>query len=180
MPSLKFLFLCFAFLTRILMDPVYGKDSFLYNQKGQLRLDTTLTISAQQYDTWRQAELDIVYVLSHIQIPDLFMEGIPVPEGTKSVVIATFVCDTADITDVHALNDTSWYARAVERGLKSFGKSIAGKLKGYSARTSEGVYTGRYYVAISFMLIDFYEQLNLQKAVPVIKTTIPLLDSRAH
>ncbi|MBK5285562.1 MAG: hypothetical protein JJE25_09165 [Bacteroidia bacterium] len=151
-----------------------SQQSFLYNDKGQLFLDTSLTITKAQLRTWVRVEFNLVGNLSRIEIPDLFREGSVKPTNTKSILIASFICDSSDIKNIEVLNDTGWYANAVVRGLQKQSKGIAAQLKSESRKTSEQIYMGKYYVAINFMLINFYEQLKNEKAVPVIQGTIPL------
>ena len=153
----------------------HSQQSFLYNEKGQLFLDTSLTITKAQLRTWSLAENNIVACLSKIEIPDLYREGTVKPKKGKNILIASFVCDSADIKDIEVLNDTGWYAHAVVRGLQKQGKGIAAQLKSERGKSSEQIYMGKYYVAINFMLINFYEQLKKEKSVPVIQGTIPLI-----
>ena len=54
------------------------------------------------------------------------------------------------------------------------GKGISDLLKVYGIGNN---YQGKYYVAINFMLIDFKEQLNAKKAIPIVRTSVPLVSS---
>jgi hypothetical protein len=168
---------CLTSLIVLLFAATASAQSYLYNEKGQLILDTSLTISQSQLMKWRQAENNIVAWLSRIKIPDLYREGVVKPQGGTQIFIAGFTVDSADIKDIEVLNDTSWYANAVVKGLKEQGKNIARTLKSRSRITQDQVYMGKYYVAVNFLLISFYEHLKNDKAVPIIQGTIPIIES---
>ena len=160
----------------------HSQQSFLYNKKGQLLLDTTLTITKAQLRTWVMAENNIVAGLSRIEIPPLFLEGVFRAKTEKKIFIVSFVCDSFDIKNVEVLNDTSWgwVAKSVINDIQKQGKGIAGHLKSRSRMTSEQIYMGRYYVAINFVMVNFDELLKNDKAVPIIKGTIPLVETIMH
>lgn len=154
-----------------------SRKSFFYNVKGQLILDTTLSITKPQYKTWVQAEFNLVAGFSRIEFPMIYLENAIKPKNT---LIVSFVCDTSDIHDIIVLNDTSGFAIAVIKGLKEQGSGIAAQLRSSSHSTSEGIYTGKYYFAINFVLVDFYEHLKTQNAVPIIRGTVPLVRIGIH
>lgn len=148
--------------------------SYFYNEKGQFYLDTTLTISKVQYQFWSSAENNLAAAFSRIEYPPLYLEnGIK----SKSPIIVSFVCDTSDITEVKVLNDSSVFATAITNGLKQQGKTIVARLKGVHRlpSPSETRYVGKYYIAFSFGLVDFYEQLKTEQAIPIIRQSIPFI-----
>jgi hypothetical protein len=155
--------------------------SYLYNEKGQLNSDTTLTITKAQYNTWSQAEFNLLAGFSQIKFPIIYLEN---GVKAKGVLIASFLCDTSDIKDVTIIKDSSGYpgyAQSVVQGLQEQGKSIAERLKKKARYIStDALYMGIYYVSFDFMLIDFYEQLRDRKAVPIIRGSIPAIDVGLH
>jgi hypothetical protein len=157
------------------------QKSVFYNDKGQLYLDTTLTITKAQYNVWSRAEFNLIAGFAHVKFPEIYVEN---NIKAKGVLIASFQCDTSDIKAVTILKDSSGspgYAISVIKGLQDQGKSIANILKQNALNfSSNPEYLGKYYVAFDFMLIDFYQQLNNRKAVPVIRGSIPLIDVGMH
>ncbi len=151
-----------------------GGKSYFYNEKGQFYLDTTLTISKIQYQFWRNTENNLAAAFSRIEYPPIYLEnGIK----SKSPIIVSFVCDTSDITEIKVLNDSSVFATAIANGIKQQGKTIVARLRGvnHSSSPSETRYVGKYYIAFSFGLVDFYEQLKTEQAIPIIRQSIPLI-----
>lgn len=176
---MKFIFFLYLF-SFLSITTKAQNQSFLYNEKGQFLLDTTLTISKGQYITWKFAEYNLVAGFSRIEIPDLILEGTIQPPITKRPLIVSFVCDTSDISEIKILNDSSAYANAVIVGLKKQGSRISSLLKSRSNFSSPAIYLGKYYVAFDFNVINFYEQLKTKKAVPIYKCTIPGIDVMMH
>ena len=102
------------------------------------------------------------------------------PPITKGPLIASFVCDSSDISDIKVLNDSGVYANAIKIGLKKHGLRISSTLKFRSNFSSPPIYLGKYYVAFDFNVIDFYERLKTEKAVPIYKCTTPGIDAMSH
>jgi hypothetical protein len=161
----------------LLISGLVGKSqvlkSYFYNEKGQLFLDTTLSITKPQFKAWTHAENNLVAGFSNIEFPPYYLENAIKPGHS---LIVSFVCDTSDIHDINVLNDTSGFAIAVIKGLQKQGSGIAELLKTGSRATSERNYVGKYYFAIDFVVVDFYEYLKTQRAVPVIRGSTPLVD----
>ena len=157
------------------------KKSVFYNQKGQLYLDTTLTITKSQYKIWAKAEDNLIAKFSNIKFPEIYLEN---NIKAKGILIASFICDTSNIKDVKVIMDSSGYpaySLSVIKGVQDQGKSIAAVLRATSSYFSSVTdYMGKYYVAFDFMIIDFYEHLKKRKAVPIIKSSIPTIYIRSH
>ena len=148
------------------------RSSLIYNEKGQLFVDSSLSISKLQYKTWTYAEYNLLAIFSTIEYPPIYLENGIKP---KNIIIASFFCDSTDIREIKVLNDSSAFSFAVISGLEKSGKRINDLLKGNAKNTTEKIYLGKYYIAFDFMLIDFYEQLKKQKAIPIIKSSIPMV-----
>jgi hypothetical protein len=148
--------------------------SGMYDSKCRLKHDSTLSISKALCETWSYAENNIAAHLSHVEIPKDYLET-----GFKlrHAVIASFECDSADVSDVRVLNDTTGYAGAVKDCIKKQGKKIAAELRQGSNKTAGKKYLGKYYVAFNFMLMNFNQQLKNGKAVPIIRSTTPIMDA---
>ena len=149
----------------------------IYNDKGQFYLDTSLTISSTQNQIWKHAENNLVAIFSKIDYPAIYLEnGIK----AKGPIIASFMCDTNDISDIKILNDTSVFATAIIKGLTQNGKRIVTQLRQSSRIYSISTYVGKYYIGFSFELVDFYQKLKTLKAVPIIRSSVPLMDYPGH
>src|SRR5690348_3789050 len=76
-------------------------QSILYNEKHQLRADTTFTISETQYKAWRYSEGNVIAGLSTIKFPPVYSENnIP----ANKILIASFVCDSNEVRDIEVIN----------------------------------------------------------------------------
>ena len=155
----------------------------MYDEKYRLRHDTTVSISKSLYETWTYAENNIAAYLSHVEIPKEYLESGYRP---RKAVVASFEFDSASISNIKILNDTSGYADAVKDCIKKAGRKIADELRKKSSLTTGKVYMGKYYVAFNFILMNFNQQLKNGKAIPIIRGTTPLMDvdkekiGRAH
>ena len=150
------------------------RTSSMYDDKCRLRHDTSLNISKALCETWSYAENNIAAYLSRVEIPKEYLES---GFRVKHAVIASFECDSADVDKIKVLNDTTGYADAVKDCIKNQGKKIASELKQKSRSTQAGKYIGKYYVAFNFMLMNFNQQLRNGKAVPIIRGTIPMVET---
>ena len=164
--SLLFLFpvLCVA------MANAQTKASFMYNEKYQFRTDTSLTVARALCETWSYAERNIAAILSDTKIPE---ENVQSGLRCKHPIIVSFECDSADISHIKFVNDTSSYGRAAAESLKKHGKKIAEQLRSKSSLTQEKKFLGKYYIAFNFLLLNFNDQFRNQKAIPVVGTTNP-------
>ena len=107
-----------------------------------------------------------------LPISNIYVENSIYPKG---ILIVSFRCDTNDISDITVLNDTGLYGKQAILGLKKQGRNIASELKLGASYSSKGKYLGLYYIPINFRLIDFYQELRKSNAVPIIKSTLPLI-----
>jgi hypothetical protein len=160
-------------LIAIMFANAQTNTSSMYDSKCRLKHDSTLSISKALCETWSYAENNIAAHLSHLEIPKEYLEN-----GFKArhAVIASFECDSADVSNVKVLNDTTGYADAVKNCIKSQGKKIAAELKQSSKKTESKKFMGKYYVAFNIMLMNFNQQLKNAKAVPIIRSTTPMMD----
>jgi hypothetical protein len=150
------------------------RSSLMYDDKCRLRRDTALSITQPLCDTWSYAEANIAALLSNTEIPKEYLDNGFKP---KHPVFASFECDSADISHIKVLNDTTGYGDAVKESLKKQGKAIAAELKSKSRSTDAKKYLGKYYVVFNFMLFNFQDQLRNAKAVPIFRSTNPNTDS---
>ena len=149
-----------------------GRDVYLYNERGQFYLDTTLSISQNQFEVWKRAEFNIIGYLSGVEYPPIYLENGIEPAG---IVIASFECDSDVISDIKILNDTSEFANSVKRKINEVRVRIINELKLHSKLNGHN-YTGKYYLAFNFLMIDFYKELTKSKSIPIIRGSVPLLD----
>ncbi len=154
-----------------------NSQSSIYNSNGQLYIDTSYSISSEQYKSWSHAESNLMCYFSKLEFPTIYLENNISPKG---ILIISFRCDTNDISDITVLNDTSLYAKQIILGLKKQSRNIASELKLGASYSSKGKYLGRYYIPINFRLIDFYQELRKSNAVPIIKSAEPLISRRMH
>ena len=150
-----------------------NSNSSIYNSNGQLYIDTSFSISAEQYKSWLHVESNLIAYFSNLEFPNIYVENSIYPKG---ILIVSFRCDSNDISDITVLNDTSLYGKQAILGLKKQGRNIASELKLGASYSSKGKYLGLYYIPINFRLIDFYQELRKSNAVPIIKSTVPLID----
>ena len=97
------------------------RSSLIYNEKGQLFVDSSLSISKLQYKTWTYAEYNLLAIFSTIEYPPIYLENGIKP---KNIIIASFFCDSTDIREIKVLNDSSAFSFAVISGLEKSGKRI--------------------------------------------------------
>lgn len=165
----------FVFVTLLIIQiPVFAQSrSYFYNENGQFLLDTTLTISKEQLRKWLRAENNIVAGLSNIEYPPIFLDNkIQPPEYP---IIVSFELDTADIKNIKIISDSSNYDHAVTNSLQKQGSDIAYRLNRWDSSKTEKI-SETYYLAIKFEMINFYEKLRQNHAVPVIRSSRPLID----
>ena len=147
--------------------------SSIYNSNGQLYIDTSLSVSSEQYKSWSYVESNLIYFFSKLELPTIYLENVVYPKG---IIIVSFTCDSNDISNIKVLNDTSYYAKRTILGLKKQSRNIASELKLGASYSSNGKYLGLYYIPINFKLIDFHQELRKSNAVPIIKSTVPIFN----
>lgn len=149
---------------------------FLYDQKGQLYLDSNLSISQNQLDVWNRAEMNVIAFLSDVKYPPIYWENGIKPKGP---IIASFECDTLQIFNIAVLNDTSEFGKVIENKMVEAKVKILKELI-FQSKVCRKDFIGKYYLAFDFRLIDFYKELNDSKAVPIIQRAPALIDNRMH
>lgn len=152
--------------------------SLIYNYKGQLRIDTSLTISQKQFKAWSMAESNILTHLSKaIEYPPLAKES-----GIKGVVIVSIECDTFEIKNIIPLtNYGGGLENAAVQGIEKIKKKILMefKLTQNIIRDMPILHPGTYYIPIDFNFIDLTKYMKNNHTIPILETKAPLISRSA-
>jgi hypothetical protein len=146
---------------------VCGQDNetLLYNYKGQLRADTTLTISQTQLDKWRPVEQYFIEMLvTQIEYSQMATES-----NISGTSIVSFDVDSlGKLIDFKTLKQVGGgLEEVVKQHLKVFDKlaTLAPKdKKNY-----------KYFLAFSFQLIDAEKFIKKENAIPITKVRYSLI-----
>jgi hypothetical protein len=140
-------------------------ETLLYNNKGQLRADTTLTITLGQLNKWRPVEEYIINMLvTQIEYSQMATES-----SLSGTSIVSFDVDSkGKLIDFKTLKQVGGgLEEVIKLNLKAFDKltSLAPKDKK----------SFKYYLALSFQLIDVETFIKEENAIPIIKVKYDLI-----
>lgn len=170
---------CLTFLGLFLSLLATSQDnpkSHIYNDKAQLRTDTTLSITQTQFERWWRAESNIIaYIASNIKYSELAKEN-----GIKGHLLVAFDCDTVEIKNIRVLHGIgAGIDENVVAGIKASAKKIIKEFKHMEKLFlgSYGQYEGTYYIPVDFILTDVVKELRNRNSIPIIQPLgFPLTD----
>ncbi len=168
--SLKYLII---FLISLPLLCVSQEDSrsAIYNYKGQLRIDTSLTIGYEQYRVWSNIEHNILnHLYKHVVYPTLAIES-----RQTGIVIISFYCDTLEIKNVRLIEkNTELLNNATIEGFTKIKEKLIYEFRAIlsSHHGQKYTYIGNYYLPIKFDLIDLNKQMTEDYIMPIIGTKI--------
>ena len=154
----------------ILLTPLFSnaQHSYIYNEKGQLRVDTTLSISQNQYQIWSLIEGNI---LAHVS-NNIDYNAMAKASGITGVIIVAFDCDTLDLKNIRLLNGIGGgLDENVIDGIHNISKKIVGEfrmIQGVRRKGSPLEYLGTYYIPISFKIIKPFDHMTETNTMPII------------
>lgn len=141
--------------------------STLYFNNGKLRADSTLSISAEQFKIWWQAEEGIVYTIaSKLTYPEVCKRN-----GVEGNLIVAFDFAGSEIKNIKVLKPSNpHFSEAAINAIQNSAKTIFEVLnsKKYNPK-------GTYYLPLDFDLIDLRGEVKKRSAVPIIKTVEPII-----
>ena len=155
---------------------IFNQDNFksyIYNDNGQLRIDTTLKITQEQFDIWDLSENYILEILSNnIEYSRMAREA-----GMKGIAIIAFDCDTLDLRNIRTIKKLGGgLDENIIEGIKKVSDKIIFEFRHIPGqKDGERIkYIGTYYIPFDFSLIDFKEEMKKTNAIPIIDSRIPL------
>lgn len=150
----------------------FGQTSYLYNLKGQLLIDTTFTISSEQFEIWKRAEYNILLFVSE----DVEYSRIAKEAGIKGIAIIAFDCDSISIKNIRLIKKLGGgLDEVIIEGIKKSNDIIISQFKRYqNNKNGEKLnYQGTYYIPFDFSLIDMYELIKTKNAIPIFESKPP-------
>ncbi|MCD4745332.1 MAG: hypothetical protein K8R58_03440 [Bacteroidales bacterium] len=159
-------------LTLLLTFNQINGQSYIYNIKGQLIIDTTLTINQEQLEIWRLAESNILALISlNIDYSNMARES-----GITGVIIVGFDCDAMDLNNIRLINGLGGgLDKNLIEGIEKMSEKIVFEfrhIQGLKKREPIN-YLGTYYIPFDFSLIDLKEEMKKKNAIPIIDSKIP-------
>ena len=165
--KIHLIYIIFGLLVPIFTYSQEQNRSYIYNYKGQLRVDTSLTITQKQYKAWSIAEDNLLSHLSrHINYPPLANES-----GIIGIVIISFDCDTLGIKNIRAMNKIGGgLDKAAIEGITRLKEKILLEFRHTQniKRRKPISYQGTYYIPIDFTLINLLEYKNKNYTIPIL------------
>lgn len=149
-------------LTVILAFPIVmygqGNETLLYNDKGQLRADTTLTISPEQLNRWSGIEqLLIAWLVDEVEYSQMATES----ELTGTSIVSFDIDSLGKFADYQVIKQVGGGLEAVaKQHLKGF------RMLSHLALNSTN---NKYFIAFSFQIVDADEFIKKEKAIPIFK-----------
>jgi len=166
--SLVFIVLLVPLLSR-------AQKSYIYNEMGQLRVDTTLSISQNQYRIWCSIEGNI---LSHVS-NSIDYNRMAKESGLTGIIIVAFDSDTLDLKNIRLLNQFGGgLDENVITGINKISKKIVNEFRMIQGIRRKGTpleYLGTYYIPISFKIIkpsDYMKETNTMPIIGISSGTI--------
>ena len=156
-----------AFIIVVFTTVASGQDNetLVYNKKGQLRADTTLTISNEQLDKWRPFEKYIINrLVTQIEYTQMALEF----DLSGTSIVSFDVDSLGKIIDFKKLRLAGGgLEEGVIRNLKVYDslKSLAPKDKKFY----------KYFLAFSFQLVDAEKFIKKENTIPIIKVNYHLI-----
>jgi hypothetical protein len=153
--------------------------SFIYNDNGQLRIDTTLNISQDQFDIWNMSESNILGIISI----SADYSKIALANGIQGIVIVSFDCDTTDLNNIKILKSTGGpLYKNVIKIIEKKSKHIVYEFRHIqNLRKNDPIkYLGTYYIPFDFSLINLNEEMKKRNAIPMFGLQIPLIGRWMH
>lgn len=154
----------------------FGKSN-LYLETGQLKADTTLRISTNQYNLWVIAENKIIRAI----YAKTKYSALAKDAGITGKIIVAFECDTDKIKNITVVS------KRLGGGLE---ESV---IEGFTLATTEILqsiiqaqddnlvdkyaYIGKYYMPFEFSLININHELENKGAIPIIDMSTILIGS---
>jgi len=146
-----------------------SNETYLYNTKEQLRVDTTLCLSGKYLQTFGKIEGQIISLISgEIQYPQLAREL-----NVSGLIIAAIDYDSLDFKEIRYIrNDIPGigFEDSINIVLKRVGKIIVTKI-GKLENSQKG---GTFYIPFDFILYNYKDNIITRKrqAIPIIAQQI--------
>lgn len=141
--------------------------SNIYNENGQLLIDTNYVITKGQLKKWSGNETAILLRISeNTTYPQIYRES-----GIEGYAILSFDCDTSrsikKLTITYESRDL--FGQAVYEGILKVEKTLTNFL-----RNSTGI-PETYFIPVVFKLYDFEDKIINYNAMPILKEKVPLI-----
>lgn len=147
--------------------------SLIYNDKGQLRIDTTLKISQKQFDIWYLSENNILAIISN----NIVYSRLAREAGIKGIAVLAFDCDTLNLNNIRMIKNLGGgLDENIIEGIEKINERIVFEFRHIQSLNKKDPikYLGTYYIPINFSLIDLKEEMKKTNAIPIIDSKIPL------
>jgi len=149
-------------------------QSYIYNSKGHLIIDTTLTINQDQLKVWTLVERNILtYISMNIDYSIMAREA-----GIIGIAIVAFDCDSLDLKNIRLIKDLGGgLDENIIEAIEKISTKIVHEFRLIqNLRKGEGLnYQGTYYIPFDFSLIDLNELMKKKNAIPIIDSKISLI-----
>jgi hypothetical protein len=150
------------------------QNSFLYDEKGRLHVDTTLQISKIQLEYWQLAEEQIIASLAY--------NITYVPAARRAEVggqlIVAFDCDGEFVKNIRLVSKKIGMGldEEVIKGLEKTSSYILYEFRYFQKEVlkTKKPFKGTYYIPFDFTTVNFYKELENKKAVPYFQLSHPV------
>ena len=162
--------LILGFLTLLLTYKQTKGQSYIYNSKGQLIIDTTLTINQDQLNIWRLMESKMLSLISmNIDYSNMARES-----GIYGIAIVAFDFDSLDLKNIRLIkNIGGGLDENIIDGMERISEKIVLEFR-LIQNLIKLNYQGTYYIPFEFSLIDLNEIMKKKNSIPIIDSKIPL------
>ncbi len=159
----------FAIFSILVLIPVLTRgqtdESLLYNNKGQFRKDTSLTITPVQLTKWKRIEQDFINQMLH----DVIFSQFAIENYTSGTSVISFEVDkSGKMTDFNII-------KKVGGGLEEIIKNAINSFNMLTSIAPAGTKNFRYYLAFDFQLIDAKNYIEKENAIPITKARFILI-----
>ncbi len=167
---MKYIILIFLVFT---CNNIFSQNiSNIYNEKGQLLLDTNFVITENQQKKWSRNETAILLRISeNIVYPQIYRES-----GIEGYAILSFSCDSSrSIKNISIQYESrDLLGQSVYDGIQKVEKTLSSFL-----RNNTGI-SETYFIPVVFRLDDFEDKIMIYKAMPVLEEKAPLISKDTY
>jgi hypothetical protein len=145
------------------------QKSGIYFNNGKLRADSTLSISADKFETWWRAEPNIIEaVRANLTYPSICLRN-----GVEGHLIVAFDFTGTEIKNIRTLTvSNTYFDKAAIEAIQKSAKTITDVFQFYQSKPKT---VGSYYLPLDFDIIDIREEVKKRGAIPIIQSDIPLM-----
>lgn len=146
--------------------------SKIYNDNGQLKIDSTYRISKDQFNIWYMSEDNILTViLKAIKITSISKES-----GIQGISIISFDCDTFNLNNIRIVKRVGCgLDEDLVSSIEKLSSQIVNEFRHIQSlkKNVPLKYLGTYYIPFDFSIIDLKAETKKRKAIPILEPRLP-------